>query len=52
MAYQLTATAIVLRLDDMASIPPDPANTDYQAYLLWLEVGNAAEPAPAMAGIN
>ena len=27
------------------SIPPDPANTDYQAYLRWLEEGN--EPLPA-----
>ena len=27
------------------SIPFDPANTDYQAYLRWLEEGN--EPLPA-----
>ena len=27
------------------SIPFDPANTDYQAYLKWLEEGN--EPLPA-----
>ena len=26
-------------------IPVDPANTDYQAYLRWLEEGN--EPLPA-----
>lgn len=26
-------------------IPFDPANTDYQAYLKWLEEGN--EPLPA-----
>ena len=24
---------------------PDPANTDYQAYLKWLAEGNAAIPA-------
>jgi hypothetical protein len=26
-------------------IPPDPANTDYQAYLKWLEEGNVPLPA-------
>ena len=27
------------------SIPFDPANTDYQAYLKWLEEGGVPEPA-------
>jgi hypothetical protein len=35
------------------NIPFDPANTDYQAYLKWLDAGNtpeAADAAPAYEG--
>ena len=43
--YKLTQYDSVQRLADNAFIPFDPANTDYQAYLRWLEEGN--EPLPA-----
>jgi len=36
---------VVKRLSDNAYIPFDPDNTDYQAYLKWLEEGNTPEAA-------
>jgi hypothetical protein len=35
----------VIRTTDGWSIPFDPDNTDYQAYLKWLEEGNTPLPA-------
>ena len=46
MTYQLTTGDCILRTSDGAFIPPDPANTDYAAYLQWVEQGGTPEPAP------
>jgi hypothetical protein len=35
----------VLRIADNSYIPFSPDNTDYQAYLKWLEEGNTPLPA-------
>lgn len=35
---------IILRLPDNAWIPNDDANTDWQAYQVWLAAGNTPLP--------
>ncbi len=42
--FKLTNSAAILRLADGASIPADPANVDYAAYLTWVDAGNVPEP--------
>ena len=42
--YQLTQTDVIIRTTDSANIPPDPANSDYAAYLTWVGLGNTPEP--------
>jgi hypothetical protein len=40
-----TNKKIIKRLSDNASIPFDPANTDFIEYQKWLELGNTPLPA-------
>ena len=35
----------IIRKEDNAAIPFDPANTDYAEYLEWVAEGNTAEEA-------
>jgi len=42
--YRLTANDSVIRTADGAGIPPDPANSDWQAYQRWLADGGVPDP--------
>jgi len=39
-----TQCTAIIRADGW-TIPADPANADYQAYLKWIAEGNTPEPA-------
>jgi hypothetical protein len=39
------SNSMILRVADNAFIPFDEANTDYQAYLAWVEAGGQVLPA-------
>ena len=43
--YKQSSLNVVLRVSDNTFIPFDQANTDYQAYLVWLAEGNTPSPA-------
>ena len=43
--FKTKQSTSVIRTADGACIPFDPANTDYQAYLKWVEEGNTPLPA-------
>ncbi|HLP99224.1 MAG TPA: hypothetical protein VK149_12355 [Sideroxyarcus sp.] len=46
--YKLTQfNSGIIRTEDGAFIPFDPANRDYQEYLKWLAAGNTPLPADA-----
>ena len=48
--YKLTqSTECIKRLSDGALIPTAPDNTDYQAYLKWLDEGGVPTPAEEQA---
>ena len=44
MSYKLTNSSPIVRIEDGAFIPADPANIDYAAYLTWLAEGNTPQP--------
>jgi hypothetical protein len=47
----ITGSRQMIVRSDLMWIPTDPANTDYQQYLAWLEEGNVPEEwNPALEG--
>ncbi len=48
--YTILEDGIIQYLENgnLVSIPPDPANSDYQRYLAWLEDPEAAQSTPSL----
>jgi hypothetical protein len=47
MDYRLMQNGLgVQRMADGAFIPSDPANSDWQTFLVWLAQGNRPDPPP------
>ena len=46
--YKLTNNTSIIRTEDNACIPNDPANTDFAQYLIWAETNTPtpADPIP------
>lgn len=44
MALGQINDSVIIRISDGASIPNDPDNTDYAAYLKWYNEGNTPLP--------
>ena len=42
---EFAGVKVIKRMSDGGYIPFDPANTDYQAFLLWKAEGNTPLPA-------
>jgi len=45
ITYQLCSISLLKDNVRVASIPIDPDNTDYQAYLKWVDEGGVPTPA-------
>lgn len=51
--YQLThSPSIILDTTHNTWIPIDPANRDYQKYLVWLKSGNTPNPMPPLNSVQ